>query len=117
MMLEKSNNMYWDRLKGYVTELRIDCRWILRGENNKPFGSLRIVSHPDLPPGYLRAIFTFVTKKTPKTIDDKIKTIEDYHIDIEELEVFSLDENINAETKTYEASLRELEELFDVEIL
>ena len=56
------NDTYWDRLVGYVTELRVDARWVLRGlTDKKSYGSLRIVSHPDLPPGQLRAYFTYVT--------------------------------------------------------
>ena len=57
------NNTFWDRLRGYVTELRVDARWVLKeNETERPLGSLRIVSHPDLQPGYLRAIFTYVTE-------------------------------------------------------
>lgn len=109
-------DFYWDKLNGYFTELRIDTRWILRGSDDKPYGSLRIVSHPDLPPGYLRAIFIYVVKEKPKTKEEKLKTIEDYQIDVNELEVYSIDKTINAETEKYEASLFELEELFNVKI-
>ena len=55
------NNTYWDRLKGFVTEHRVDARWVLReNETEKPLGSLRIVSHPDIPPGHLKAYFKYV---------------------------------------------------------
>jgi len=68
--------MYWDRLHGYVTELRVDSRWVLRGnDDDKSYGSLRIASHPDLPPGQLRAYFTYVTSIIPKTKEEKLKTI------------------------------------------
>jgi len=111
------NNTYWDRLKGYVTELRVDARWILRGnDDNKSYGQLRIVSHPDLNPGYLRAYFTYVTTITPKTKEEKMKAIEDYQMEITELEVYSISDNINTETKKYEAPFKELEEMFGVEI-
>jgi hypothetical protein len=111
------NNTYWDRLKGYVTELRIDARWVLRNkDNNKPYGSLRIVSHPDLSPGYLRAIFTYVTKIQPKTKEEKLKTIEDYQMELIELEVYSISEDVKTENKQYEAPFKELEDMFGVKI-
>ena len=38
------DNTYWDRVKGYVTELRVDARWVLRNiDNEKSYGQLRIV--------------------------------------------------------------------------
>jgi len=111
------NNTYWDRLNGYITELRIDARWLLRGnDNNKPYGSLRIVSHPDLKPGYFRAYFTYVTSIVPKTKEEKLKTIEDYQIELPELEIYSINDEIKTENKTYEATIKELEKLFGVEI-
>ena len=111
------DNTYWDRLRGFVTELRVDTRWVLRNEDDdKPYGSLRIVSHPDLQPGYLRAIFTYVTSIIEKSDEEKIQTIEDYQMEETELEVYSIDENIATESKTYEAPFKELEELFGVKI-
>jgi len=111
------NNTYWDRIKGYVSELRIDARWILReNETDKPLGSLRIVSHPDLPPGHLRAFFTYVTSIHLKTKEEKIKTIEDYQMDISELEVYSIGDDIKTEDLKYEAAFKELEEMFGVKI-
>lgn len=111
------DNTYWDRLRGYVTELRVDARWILRKEeDDKPYGSLRIVSHPDLKPGYLRAIFTYVTTIRAKTREEKLQTIEDYQMEITELEVYSINEDIKTENKTYEAPYKELEELFGVKV-
>lgn len=110
-------NTYWDRLRAFVTELRVDARWVLRNEDDdKPYGSLRIVSHPDLQPGYLRAIFTYVTSIKDKTDEEKLQTIEDYQMEETELEVYSIDENIDTESKTYEAPFKELEELFGVKI-
>lgn len=111
------NNAYWDRLRGFVTELRVDARWVLRQNGtDRPLGSLRIVSHPDLPPGQLRAIFTYVKDINPKTKEEKLKTIEDYQMDVTELEVYSIDEDIKTENKTYEAMYKELEELFNIKI-
>jgi len=110
-------NTYWDRLKGFVTELRVDARWVLRNEDDdKPYGSLRIVSHPDLQPGYLRAIFTYVTSIKEKSDEEIIQTKEDYQMEDTELEVYSIDEKIDTENKTYEAPFKELEELFGVKI-
>jgi len=111
------DNTYWDRLRGFVSELRVDARWILRkNDDDKPYGSLRIVSHPDLPPGHLRAIFTYVTKIRQKTREEKIQTIEDYQMEITELEVYSIGDDIKTENKTYEAPYKELEELFGVKV-
>jgi len=111
------NNTYWDRVRGFISELRVDERWILRDiETNKPLGSLRIVSHPDLPPGYLRAIFMYVTSMREKSLPEKIKTIEDFEIDEAELEVYSVDSDIKTDVVTYEAPLRELQEIFSVKI-
>jgi len=111
------NNTHWDRIRGFVTELRIDARWILReNKENRPYGSLRIVSHPDLPPGYLRAIFTYVILIRPKTKEEQLKTIEDYLMERTELEVYSINDEIKTETKTYEAPYKELEELFSVKV-
>ena len=113
------DNTYWDRIKGYVkdVELRVDARWVLRDEEtDKPFGSLRIVSHPDLPPGYLRAIFTYVVDIREKTQEEKLQTIEDYQMKIDELEVYSVHDDIKTETKQYEAPFKELEDLFGVSV-
>jgi hypothetical protein len=111
------NNTYWSRIHGFVTELRVDARWILReNETERPLGSLRIVSHPDLPYGHLRSFFTYVISIRPKTKDEKIKTIEDYQMEITELEVYSINDDVQTETQTYEASIKELEDMFGVKI-
>jgi hypothetical protein len=111
------NNTYWDRLRGYVTELRVDARWVLRENGTeKPLGSLRIVSHPDLPPGHLRAFFTYVTSIRKKSREEKIKTIEDYQMEINELEVYSINEDLETESLKHEALFPELEEMFGVKV-
>ena len=111
------DNTYWDRLRGYVTELRVDARWVLRdNDNDKSYGSLRIASHPDLPPGYLRAIFTYVTSIRKKTKIEKLKTIEDYQVEMTELEVYSINDDVKTETQSYEAPFKELQEIFNIKI-
>lgn len=111
------NNTYWERLGGYFTDLKVDARWLLRKENDdKSYGSLRIVSHPDLRPGYLRAIFTYIVTTREKSIHEQIKTTEDYMIDIEELEAYSIDNDIVTENKIIEATNRELCDTFGVKI-
>ena len=111
------NNTYWDRVRGYVTELRVDARWILReNDTDKPYGSLRIASHPDLRPGYLRAIFTYVTSIRKKTKEEKIKTIEDFQMEVTDLEIYSISDDVNTETQTYEAPFKELQDMFGVKI-
>lgn len=69
----------WVRKLGYVTECDIDARWVLYYPNDsRPQGSLRIVSHPDLPPGHLRSFVSIVTKRWPKTKEDFAKTFQQY---------------------------------------
>jgi len=111
------NNTYWDRLRGYVTELRVDARWLLRDiDTEKPLGSLRIASHPDLKPGYLRAIFTYVTSIKTKTKAEKMQTAEDYQMEVSDLEVYSIDDNVKTETEKYEAPYNELDNMFGIKI-
>lgn len=111
------NNTYWDRLRGFVSEHRVDVRWILKeNETEKPLGSLRIVSHPDLNPGFLRAMFTYMISIREKTKEEKLQTIEDYQMEIEELEVYSIHDEIKTETQKIEAPYQDLEEMFDLKI-
>ncbi len=111
------NNTYWDRLRGFVSEHRVDARWVLReNKTEKPLGSLRIVSHPDLKPGYLRAVFTYLTNVRKKTIEEKLQTTEDYQMELDELEVYSIHEDIKTDTQKFEAPYKELEEMFDVKV-
>jgi len=111
------NNTYWDRIRGFVSELRVDARWVLRENGTtKPLGSLRIVSHPDLPPGHLRAYFTFVTSIRTKTKEEKIRAVEDYQIEVAELEVYSVDDDIKTETVEEAAPLKKLQDDFGVKI-
>ena len=111
------NNTYWDRLRGFVSEHRVDARWVLKeNETEKPLGSLRIVSHPDLNPGFLRATFTYMISIREKTKEEKLQTIEDYKMELEELEVYSIHDEIKTEVKEYKAPYQELEEMFDLKI-
>ena len=111
------NNTTWDRLRGYVTEHRVDARWVLReNDTDRPLGSLRIVSHPDLPPGHLRAMFTYMTSLREKTKQEKLQSLEDYQMEIEELEVYSIDDEIKTETQKFESPYKELEEMFAVKV-
>lgn len=111
------SNTYWERIVGYPTELRVDARWMLKNvEDDKPYGSLRIVSHPDLPPGQLRAILIFIKSSREKSDDEIMQTVEDYLIDIKELEVFSIDQAIETDKIVHEAPFKELEEIFKVKI-
>jgi hypothetical protein len=111
------NNTYWEKITGYPTELRVDKRWKLRMEGSeRTFGSLRIVSHPDLPPGQLRAFFTYVTDIKEKNDTEIMQTIEDYQMKKEELEVYSVDENIETEREVFVDYKNKLEELFKVVI-
>ena len=111
------NDTYWDRLRGFVSEHRVDARWVLReNESENPLGSLRIVSHPDLPPGFLRAMFTYMTSIREKTKEEKLQTIEDYQMELEELEVYSVHDDIKTETQKYEAPYKELEEMFTIKV-
>jgi len=69
----------WQRKYGHVSEFDVDARWILYYPNDqRPQGSLRIVSHPDLPPGHLKSFVSIVTKRWPKSIDELAKTLENY---------------------------------------
>ena len=111
------DNTYWDRIRGFATENRVDARWVLRNsDTDKSYGSLRIVSHPDLPAGHLRAIFTYVLTIRKKSKEEKLQTIEDYQMEITELEVYSIAEDINTEMQKYEAPFKKLEEMFGVKI-
>lgn len=111
------DNTYWDRVRGFVTELKLDARWVLREVGTeKPFGSLRIVSHPDLPPGHLRAVFNHVTNINAKSNAEKMQATEDYQMDNIELEVYSVNEEIKTETETVVAPYVKLEKIFDVKV-
>ncbi len=117
MAEETENEFYWERIRGFITENDIDARWILRrNDDTKAHGSLRIVSHPDLKAGYLRAFWTIVTKRRPKTKEEILATVEQLQLDIKELELYSVDEHIETASRIIEEPLRKLEELFSIDI-
>jgi len=108
---------YWERIRGFVSENEVDARWKLRKKNDyRTYGSLRIVSHPDLKPGYLRSFITIVTNIEPKTDAELLKAVEDYQMEETELEVYSVDEDIETDIQAYEAPFKELENLYGVKI-
>ena len=110
-------NTYWVKNTGYPSELRIDIRWVLRKKDDeRTYGSLRIASHPDLPPGFLRAIFTYVTSIKNKSDGEIIQSIEDFQMKPAELEVYSVKEKIETAEDVYEAPFNELEDLFKIKI-
>ena len=109
-------NTYWDRYGGFVSELRVDARWTLRDVNEKAVGSLRIGSFPDLPTGYLRAIFTSVTSTRVKDTSEKLQSLEDHKMEEDELELYSIDDETKTETITHEAPFKELEDMFNVKV-
>ena len=111
------NNTSWDRLRGFVSEHRVDARWVLReNETERPLGSLRIVSHPDLPPGHLRAMFNYMISIREKTKHEKLQSLEDYQMELDELEVYSVDDEIKTDAQKFEAPYKELESMFDVKV-
>lgn len=113
----KLDNLYWERYEDFLTENRVDARWLLKSsDDDKSYGSLRIVSHPDLRPGYLRAVYTVVTEISKRSKAEMLKVISDYKMDVKELEVFNVRDNIETETNEYEAPYKELEKLFSVKV-
>lgn len=111
------DNLYWERYDDFVSENRIDARWILKSkDDDKSYGSLRIVSHPDLRPGYLRAVYTVVNSISKRTRGEIMKLISDYKMDVETLEVYNIKDNVETETNEYEAPYKELEQLFKVKV-
>jgi len=110
-------NLYWDRVRGFISEFKIDARWVLRSEDDdKTYGSLRIVSFPNLPPGYLQSIAIFVTEVTPKTKGQLMKSLDDYKMSETELEVYSVKDNVETEETIVNAPYPELENLYSVNI-
>jgi hypothetical protein len=108
---------YWEEVVGFVTENKIDKRWILRSNvDDKAHGSLRIVSHPDLKPGHLRAFLMIITSRKKKSDEEIEKFIEEYKMESTEIEAYSVDEHLEKTDRVYEAPFQELEELFGVNI-
>jgi hypothetical protein len=115
--MSKIYKRYWERVRGFSSENKIDARWILReDDDDRAYGSLRIVSHPDLKPGYLRSFCSFVTSRKAKTPQEIAQSVVDYQMEEIELEIYSVDEKIKTQIIEYEAPFQELEEKFGVNI-
>lgn len=115
--MAESDDKFWEEITGYNSELKIDKRWILRAEGDtRGHGSLRVVSHPDCKYGYLRAYMSVITKRRPKTAKEIEESVEEYQMDINELEVYSVTEHVETWDKEMEAPLKEIEEVFGVKI-
>jgi len=108
---------FWDEVFGFRTESKIDKRWVLRSNvDDLSHGSLRIVSHPDLKPGHLRAYASFVTKRRKKKPEEIEELKEEYKIEDIELEAYSIDYDIETVDREYVDTYQELEKIFGVEI-
>ena len=113
------NNTYWERVRGYPTEHRVDSRWLLKKNDDpedKTYGSLRVVSHPDLPPGQLRSIFMYITNLRNKSNVEILQTIEDYKVKLDELEIYSIDKALETDKIIYEGPFNDIEEMYNVNI-
>jgi len=110
-------NTYWERLRGYPIDTQIDSRWLLKvhGEDIT-YGSLRIVSHPDLRPGNLRAHLQLVNSINPKTKGEILQMLNDYKMEEIEMEVYSVDKNYHVDTTEIVDTKRNLENMFNVKI-
>jgi len=107
----------WKRKFGFVSEHKIDARWVLFADNDpRPHGSLRIVSHPDLPPGHVRAYCSIVTKRTPKTQQEIEETVVNHDISKEELEIYSIDEHLEMWETNDQGPLYQLEKTYGVKV-
>jgi len=109
----------WIETDGFQSEHDIDSRWVLSDEETGlDTSSLRIFSAPDLPPGYLRAVWIVIKgrrKRTDSEIQDFIEENQFSEIDIEYFGD-GVEYELNTETIIYEDSLHVLEEMFDVEL-
>lgn len=111
------DSKFWEEITGFVSENKIDRRWILRQEGDtRGHGSLRVVSHPDCKYGHLRAYMSIITKRTPKTAAEIEKDMEEYQMDTNEMEVYSVTEHVETWDKEVELPLKEIEETFNVSI-
>ncbi len=110
-------DLYWEEYDDFISENRVDKRWILRSHNDDgSYGSLRIVSHPDLRPGYLRCIYTQLESVRERSKVEMMRVIADYHMNNEELEVFNIKNDTTFSTTEMEAPYKDLEEIFKVEV-
>ena|SRR5579859_3563155 len=124
-MAEEVTKMKWVRKFGYVSEHKVDARFVLYKDGDaRPQGSLRIVSLPDCPPGHLKSFCSIVIKRRPKTeveiLETKKKRFKDGEevevFDNEELELYSIDEHIETWDTTQTDPPYKLEKLYGVKI-
>lgn len=115
----------WVRKHGFPSEFSVDARWVLYfSGKSKPQGSLRIVSHPDLRPGHLKSFITMVTKRTPKSKEELEAQAVDrcgikypiYGITQDEMEIYSVDENVEVWENSIIDTHKNLEKLYGVKI-
>lgn len=107
----------WVRKYGHISEHAIDARWVLYHPNDeRPQGSLRIVSHPDLRPGHLKSYITLITSRRPKTEQELTQDVSDFGLSREEFEAYSIDEHITAWNNEVTGRMIELEALYGVKI-
>lgn len=114
-----TSEKYWKRIEGFLSENDIDARWILKSkdpEDERAYGSLRIVSLPDLKPGYLRAFYDVVVSRRPKTDEELRETVEKYRIDVLDLDYYSIDEHVETRQIVHEDRKQELEKNFGVKV-
>lgn len=110
-------DMTWERIPVNFKEFRIDQRWQLMGKDGNAYGALRIVSHPDLKPGHLKAFFNYISSIREKNSNEILKTIEDYQVEPIELEVYSIKDEVKMEQTEYTLPLHEIQEIFGVKII
>src|SRR5574343_2099114 len=106
-------NDYWEKQNGFASEFRIDARWLLKKEGCYVIqGSLRIVSHPDLRPGYFRAYISLVKNISERKRSEILKMIEDNKMSELELEVYSVKDDFDVDNQIIEDTLKNLENMF-----
>lgn len=116
-MAEKVIQKKWQRKVGYVSEFEIDARWVLYDEGDpRPQGSLRLVSHPDLPPGHLKSFCSIVIGRRPKTEQEIVDTIVKHDMTQEELELYSIDEHLEIWETTDQGPMYKLEKTYGVKV-
>lgn len=110
-------NYYWEKQNGFASEFRIDARWLLKKEGCDVIqGSLRIVSHPDLRPGYFRAYISLVKNISERKRSEILKMIEDNKMSELELEVYSVKDDFDVDNQVIEDTLKNLENMFTVKV-
>lgn len=111
------DEMYWEEYTDFISENRVDKRWVLKSSvDDKSYGSLRIVSHPDLRPGYLRSIYTYLKSIRTRSRAELLRVIAEYQMNALELDAYNVKDDVEFETTQFEAPYKELEKLFNVKV-